>query len=76
MIEQASCCGLSMVYFYCGILEFLDKDPDSGTRVWIFIRPDLVLAAAWNIVQYIGIPITCYMHSASKRVFMSREKVF
>ena len=31
MIEQASCCGLSMVYFYCGILEFLDKDPDSGS---------------------------------------------
>ena len=31
MIEQASCCGLSMVYFYCGILDFLDKDPDSGS---------------------------------------------
>ena len=42
----------------------------------ILVRLDLVLAAAWNIVQYIAIPIICYMHSASKRVCMVREKVF
>ena len=72
MIEQASCCGLSMVYFYCGILEFLDKDPDSGSSF------DLILFSSRLEYRaiYCAIPITCYMHSASKRVCMSREKVF
>ena len=32
MTEQASCCGLSMVHFYCGILEFLDEDSGSSSK--------------------------------------------
>ena len=51
-------------------LKTLDLHPG------ILVRLDLVLAAAWNIVQYIAIPIICYVHSASKRVCMVREKVF